>query len=38
LKWEFYRQRSSWRLGGGGSPGLEPLSARWFEFGIAKTF
>lgn len=38
LKWEFYRQRSSWRLGGGGSPSLEPLSARWFEFGIAKTF
>ena len=38
LKWEFYRQRSSWRFGGSGSPGLEPFSARWFEFGIAKTF
>ena len=31
-----YRQESSWRLGGGGSPGLEPFSARWIELGIAK--
>lgn len=37
LKWQGYRQRSSWRLGGGGSPGLEPFSARWFELGISKT-
>ena len=37
VKWQGYRQRSSWRLGGGGSPGLEPFSARWFELGIAKT-
>ncbi len=34
----FYRQRSSWRLGGGGSPGLEPFSARWIEAGVSKTF
>jgi hypothetical protein len=34
----FYRQRSSWRLGGNGSPGLEPFSARWIEAGVAKTF
>lgn len=37
LKVEMYRQQSSWRLGGGGSPGLEPFSARWIEFGIAKS-
>ena len=37
LKVEFYRQRSDWRPGGG-SPGLEPLSARWIETGISKTF
>jgi hypothetical protein len=34
----FYRQRSDWRLGGSGSPGLEPFSARWFQTGISKTF
>ena len=38
LKAAFYRQRASWRLGGGGSPGLEPFSARWIEAGIAKSF
>lgn len=38
LKVEFYRQRSDWRFGGGGSPGLEPFSAHWIEAGIAKTF
>ncbi len=34
----FYRQRSDWRLGGGGSPGLLPFSARWIEFAIEKRF
>ena len=38
LKVALYRQRASWRLGGGGSPGLEPFSARWIEAGIAKSF
>jgi hypothetical protein len=38
LKVEFYRQRSAWRAGGGGSPGLEPLSARWIQAGISKAF
>ena len=33
-----YRQRSSWRLGGDGSPGLLEFSARWVELGIQKTF
>jgi hypothetical protein len=37
LKVEFYRQRSDWRAGGG-SAGLEPLSARWIQTGISKTF
>ncbi len=34
----FYRQRSAWRVGGNGSPGLEPFSARWIEAGLTKTF
>jgi hypothetical protein len=38
LKLELYRQRTSWRLGGGGSPGLETFSARWIQAGISKTF
>ena len=33
-----YRQRPAWRLGGGGSPGLVDFSARWIEFGLARTF
>ena len=38
LRFDMYRQRASWRLGGNGSPGLEPFSARWIEAGVAKTF
>ena len=38
LRVDFYRQRGSWRLGGGGSPGLEPFSARWIQGGVTKTF
>ena len=37
LRGDFYRQRADWRIGGG-SPGLEPFSARWFVLGITKTF
>jgi hypothetical protein len=37
LRADFYRQQSNWRIGGG-SPGLEPFSARWVVFGITKTF
>ena len=37
LRADFYRQQSNWRIGGG-SPGLEPFSARWFLVGITKTF
>jgi len=35
---EYYRQRAGWRLGGGGSPGLAPFSARWLQVGLSKTF
>jgi hypothetical protein len=38
VKFDFYRQRSDWRLGGDGSPGLEPFSARWIQTGVSKTF
>ena len=35
---DFYRQQSNWRLGGSGSPGILPFSARWIIAGITKTF
>jgi len=35
---EFYRQRPGWRVGGSGSPGIEPFSARWIEVGVARGF
>lgn len=38
VKLEVYRQRARLRLGGEGSPGIAPFSARWIETGIAKTF
>lgn len=38
LKFDAYRQRAGWRLGGGGSPGIEPLSARWIQVGVSKNF
>jgi len=38
LELAFYRQRSDWHFGGGGSPGLEPFSARWIQTGVSKTF
>jgi hypothetical protein len=38
LRVDFYRQRSSWRLGGDGSPGIETFSARWIQAGVTKTF
>jgi hypothetical protein len=37
LQVDFYRQQSNWRPGGG-SPGLQPFSARWLLAGISKTF
>jgi len=38
LTLERYEQRGSWRLGGGGSPGLAPFSARWIQFGASYRF
>jgi hypothetical protein len=38
LRLDFYRQRSDWRVGGDGSPDIEPFSARWILLGMAKTF
>lgn len=38
LKAERYEQRSSWRIGGSGSPGLDPFSATFLQVGIAKRF
>ena len=38
VKYEWYQQRGSWRLGGNGSPGLEKFTAQWWQFGISKKF
>lgn len=38
LKLERYEQRSGWRVGGPGSPGLAPFSARFVQWGLARTF
>ncbi len=38
LKFEHYAQRGDWRLGGRGSPGLAPFSARIFQWGLACAF
>jgi hypothetical protein len=38
VEFNFYRQRGAFRLGGDGSPGLAPFSARWIAFGLTKRF
>jgi hypothetical protein len=38
ISFSYYRQRGSWRLGGSGSPGIEPFAARWIMVGVSKTF
>lgn len=38
LKIEYYQQKSSWKLGGEGSEGLLPLSARWIQLGVGRSF
>src|SRR5439155_27084593 len=38
VTFSYYQQRSSWRLGGSGTGGLLPVSARWISIGVAKTF
>lgn len=38
LKWEAYRQRGSWRVGGSGSPDLAPFAARSLQAGLSWQF
>ena len=38
VKYDWYQQRSSWRLGGDGSPGIENFTATWWQVGISKKF
>jgi len=38
VKAERYEQRGSWRLGGQGSPGLEPFRATFIQFGVSTRF
>ena len=38
VKAERYEQRGSWRLGGQGSPGLEPFRATFVQFGVSTRF
>jgi hypothetical protein len=38
LRLEQYEQRSSWRVGGRGSPGIAPLSARHWQIGTRVSF
>lgn len=38
LKVERYEQRSNWRVGGAGSPGLDPFTATFVQLGLNKRF
>lgn len=38
LKAEHYEQRSSWRVGGAGSPGLDAFRATFLQLGVSKRF
>lgn len=38
VKYERYEQRSGWRLGGNGSPGLARFSAQFLQLGISRRF
>jgi hypothetical protein len=38
LKAEYYEQRGNWRLGGEGSPGLEPFKAQIYQLGVSTKF
>ena len=37
-KVERYEQRSDWRIGSHGSPGLDPFRATFFQFGVSRSF
>lgn len=38
FKAEYYEQRGKWRVGGNGSPGLEPFRAQFFQLGVSTKF
>lgn len=38
VKVEQYQQRAGWRLGGAGSPGLDPFTAKSIQFGVSHYF
>ena len=38
VKAERYEQRASWRMGGNGSPGLDPFRATWLQIGLSRRF
>lgn len=38
IKYERYQQRSDWRIGGDGSPGIAPFSANWLQLGVSAAF
>ena len=38
IKYERYQQRSDWRVGGDGSPGVAPFSANWLQLGLSAAF
>ena len=38
FKIEYYEQRAGWRIGGAGSPGLDPLRATIFQLGLTHLF
>lgn len=38
VKYERYQQRSDWRIGGDGSPGIAPFSANWLQLGVSAAF
>lgn len=38
VKYERYQQRSDWRIGGDGSPGIAPFTANWLQLGLNAAF
>lgn len=38
VKLERYEQRSDWRIGGQGSPGIDPFRATWLQLGVSRRF
>ncbi len=37
-KFDYYEQRGDWRIGGNGSPGLDPFKAQFYQVGIYRRF